>query len=198
MANSGEITRLLGEASRGNPTAMDAVMPLVYSELHAIAGRYFSRERREHTLQATALVNEAWIRLRGQQATDWQSHLHFLGIAATMMRRILVDHARVRHAGRRGDGARRVTFDDAIAACEDRATEIMAIHEALHRLARMDPKQAKVVELRFFGGLSVEETAELTGISTATVKRYWNSARAWLHAELSKEAANGAGAVGAS
>jgi len=197
MTKRGEVTRLLGEVSRGNRAAMDELLPLVYTELHAIAARYFGRERRDHTLQATALVNEAWIRLSGQ-SQKWESHLHFLGIAAMLMRRILVDHARAKHAARRGEMPHRVEMNDAVAVCEDRAAEMLAIHEALERLARMDAKQAQVVELRFFGGLSVEETAELLGISPPTVKRYWNSARAWLHAELSKGARHGAGAVGAS
>lgn len=197
MADSGEVTRLLGEINRGNRAAMDELMPLVYRELHAIAARYFGRERRDHTLQATALVNEAWLRLGGQQSTSWESHLHFIGIAAILMRRILVDHARAHRAQRRGDGVRRVPLEDAMAVCEDRAVEMLAIHEALTRLAQMDERQAQIVELRFFGGLSVEETAELLGISAPTVKRQWNSARAWLHAQISKEA-HGSQAMGAS
>src|SRR5262249_2985030 len=154
--------------NRGNPDALNQLMPLVYRELHAIASRYFGRERRDHTLQATALVNEAWVRIAGQESISWETHLHFLAIPAILMRRILVDAARAHNAARRGDGAKRVPLDDAMAICEDRAVEMIAIHEALDRLTQMDAKQAQVVELRFFGGLSVEETAALMGISTPT------------------------------
>jgi RNA polymerase sigma factor (TIGR02999 family) len=198
MDSGAEVNRLLGELNRGNRAAMDQLMPLVYHELHAIATRYFGRERRDHTLQATALVHEAYIRLVDQNLIDWQNRLHFLGIAAVMMRRILVDHARARSAVRRGEGLNRVPFEDAMATCEQRAVEIVALDEALSRLAKMDAVQAKVVELRFFGGMSVEETAQALKISTPTVKRYWQSARAWLRAEISKGGPNGRGAVGAS
>ena len=199
MPEPGQVTRLLGEVNRGNRAAMDELMPLVHRELHEIASRYFGRERRDHTLQATALVNEAWMRLAGQESQAWEGHLHFLGIAAILMRRILVDHARAHNAARRGDGAQRVPLDDAMAVSEDRAVEMIAIHDALTKLAAMDPKQAQIVELRFFGGLSIEETAKLMSISEPTVKRYWNSARAWLHSEIAKEAKpDGSGSMGAS
>ena len=199
MPEPGQVTRLLGEVNRGNRAAMDELMPLVHRELHEIASRYFGRERRDHTLQATALVNEAWMRLAGQESRAWEGHLHFLGIAAILMRRILVDHARAHNAARRGDGAQRVPLDDAMAVSEDRAVEMIAIHDALTKLAAMDPKQAQIVELRFFGGLSIEETAKLMSISEPTVKRYWNSARAWLHSEIAKEAKpDGSGSMGAS
>ena len=139
------------------------------------------------------------MRLAGQESQAWEGHLHFLGIAAILMRRILVDHARAHNAARRGDGAQRVPLDDAMAVSEDRAVEMIAIHDALTKLAAMDPKQAQIVELRFFGGLSIEETAKLMSISEPTVKRYWNSARAWLHSEIAKEAKpNGSGSMGAS
>lgn len=198
METGGEVTRLLGELNRGNPEAMDQLMPLVYHELHAIASRYFGRERRTHTMQATALVNEAYIRLVDQNVIDWESRLHFLSIAAVMMRRILVDYARSHKAVRRGDGVKRVSLHDAMAICEQREVEMIALDQALTCLAEMDPVQARVVELRFFGGLSVEETADALKISTPTVKRYWQSARAWLRAQITKGGAYGRGAVGAS
>ena len=199
MSEHGQVTRLLSEINHGNRAAMDELMPLVHRELHEIASRYFGRERRDHTLQATALVNEAWMRLAGQESSSWEGHLHFLGIAAILMRRILVDHARAHNAIRRGDGVQRVPLDDAMAVSEDRAVEMIAIHDALTKLAAMDPKQAQIVELRFFGGLSIEETARLMCISEPTVKRYWNSAKAWLYSEITKEAMpNGSGPMGAS
>jgi len=186
MGEPGDVTRLLGALSHGNQAAMDQLLPLVYDELHTIAARYFGRERRDHTLQPTALVNEAYLRLVDQQQAHWQNRLHFLGVAAIMMRRILVDHARSRHAVKRGQESHKVPLDDAMLVSEQRSVEMIAIDEALERLAAMDPQQARLVELRFFGGLSVEETAEILRISPATVKRHWNSARAWLHNEITK------------
>jgi RNA polymerase sigma-70 factor, ECF subfamily len=165
--------------SRGDQGAMEKLLPLVYPEMHAIAQRYFRRERRDHTLQPTALVHEAYVRLLGQQNVDWQSRAHFLSVASIAMRRVLVDYARSHHARKR-PGSGKVELDDAMMISEQRSDELLAIDEALTRLAAMDAKQARVVELRFFGGMSVEESAEALGIGTATVKRYWNSARAWL------------------
>lgn len=191
MAEPGDVTRLLGELSHGNQAAMDQLLPLVYDELHTIAARYFGRERRDHTLQPTALVNEAYLRLVDQQQAHWQNRLHFLGVAAIMMRRILVDHARSRQAVKRGQESHKVPLDDAMLVSEQRSVEMIAIDEALDRLAAMDPQQARLVELRFFGGLSVEETAEILRVSPATVKRHWNSARAWLHNEIAKGNSDG-------
>ena len=183
MDGSGEVTRLLGEINAGNGAAFDRLLPLVYAELHQIAANYFRRERKDHTLQPTALVHEAYLKLAGQHH-DWQSHLQFLAIAATTMRHVLVDHARAHAAVKRGHKPVRVPLDEQLIISADRADEMLAIDQALTRLEALDPKQARLVELRFFGGLSVEETAEVLRISTATVKRQWHSARAWLHKEV--------------
>jgi RNA polymerase sigma-70 factor (ECF subfamily) len=197
MASPGQVTLLLQELSRGNTSALDELLPLVYTELHAIAARYLNRQRRDHTLQATALINEAYLRLIGQQRVDWQGRLHFLSVAAMMMRRILINHARHHHTLKRG-ALQRIPLDDAVAVCEQRSVEMLAIDDALCRLAAMDAQQAQLVELRFFGGLSIEETAQVLGISPASVKRKWNSARAWLYAEITKGTAHESGTMGAS
>jgi RNA polymerase sigma factor (TIGR02999 family) len=188
MDSKGEITALLGQLSRGEQDAMHRLLPLVYDELHRIARSYFRRERGDHTLQPTALVHEAYIRLIGQHAT-LESRSHFLALAATQMRRILVDHARKHAAGRRGGGGEKVLLDTGIAAPGDRPLDIIALDSALVKLGELDPKLARLVELRFFGGLSVEDTAEIMGVSTATVKRSWNSARAFLHRAIAGESA---------
>lgn len=177
---------------------MDELLPLVYDELHAIAAQYFRRERRQHTLQPTALVNEAYLRLVGQQGSGWQNRLHFLGIAAILMRRILVDHARAQGRVKRGESPNQAPLDDAMLVCEQRSEEMLAIDMALTKLADLDAEQARIVELRFFGGLSVEEIAESMGISTPTVKRRWSSARAWLHAEITEGHPHDSRAVGQS
>jgi RNA polymerase sigma factor (TIGR02999 family) len=184
-----EITRLLEELQRGSGEAGERLIPLVYRELHGLAAQYLRRERGDHTLQPTALVNEVYLRLVGQHAVQWQNRAHFFGIAAQIMRRILVDHARRRHAAKRM-GGRRVTLDDRAAderaaAAGARAIDLIALDQALGRLAALDARQARVVELRFFGGLDVEQTAEALGIAPATVKRDWTFARAWLQRELS-------------
>ena len=179
-----EVTRLLGEINRGNKTAIDDLLPLVYPELHKIAVGYFRRERPDHTLQPTALVIEAYNRLVGQHAVNWSDRLQFLGVAAILMRRILVNHARGHHTSKRGSGVRAVPLEDAMVASEQRADEMIAIDEALHRLAAMDAEQARLVELHFFGGLTFEEVAELMGLSLRTVKRRWESARAWLTTQI--------------
>lgn len=189
MASPGEVTLLLHELSRGNKSALDKLLPLIYAELHAIASRYLHRQRRDHTLQTTALINEAYLRLVGQQRVDWQNRLHFLGVAAIMMRRVLINHARDHHALKRGP-LQRIPLDDAMTVCEQRSVEMLAIDEALSRLAMMDAQQARLVELRFFGGLSIEEIAGVLHISPASVKRQWNSARAWLYAEITKGTAH--------
>lgn len=183
MQGSDQVTRLLGEIRAGNEGAFNELLPLVYAELHRIAENYFRRERRDHTLQPTALVHEAYLRLAGQQP-DWQSRLQFLAIAATTMRRVLVDHARAHAAVKRGHERDRVPLEELLIITDDRADQMLAIDRALTRLAALEPRQARLVELRFFGGLSVEETAEVLRISTATVKRQWNSARAWLQKEV--------------
>jgi len=183
MDNTGEVTRLLGQIGRGQQEAVNALLPLVYDELHRLARAYFRRERTEHTLQATALVHEAYLRLVDQRAPI-ESRGHFLALAATQMRRILMDYARKHSAARRGGEDRKVMLDDTMAISDRQPLDIIAIDAALTRLATLDAEQARLVELRFFGGLSVEETAEVMGISTATVKRSWNSARAFLHREI--------------
>lgn len=183
MDQPGEVTRLLKEINAGNQAAMSELLPLVYGELHRIAANYFRSERDGHTLQPTALVNEAYIRLAGQHES-WQSRVQFLAVSAITMRRILVDHARSRSRCKRGGDPLRVELDDNLASTEQREAEILALDEALESLAEMDPEQARLVELRFFGGLSIDETAAALRISPASVKRQWRSARAWLHKRL--------------
>ncbi len=195
MDESGEVTRLLGEIGRGQKDAMNQLLPLVYDELHRLARSYFRRERGEHTLQATALVNEAYIRLVDQKA-PLQSHGHFLAVAATQMRRILLDYARKHRAARRGGAGQKVILDDTMAICEQQPVDMIALDTALTRLGGLDAEQARMVELRFFGGLSVEQTAEVMNCSTATVKRSWSSARAFLHREITGGSLD-AGAMGA-
>lgn len=184
MSDSGEVTRLLGEIGRGEKEAMNQLLPLVYDELHRLARSYFRRERGEHTLQPTALVHEAYIRLVDQRAA-MESRGHFLAVAATQMRRILLDYARKHQAARRGSGGQKVMLEDTMAIAEQRPVDMIALDKALIQLAQLDQGQAQLVELRFFGGLSVEETAEVMGVSPATVKRSWSSARAFLHREIS-------------
>jgi len=182
------VTALLVEWQNGNQAALDQLMPLVYAELRLIAGRYLSRESSDHTLQSTALVHEAYLRLIGQQRVQWQNRAHFFGIAAQMMRRILVDHARHQHRIKRGGAATMLSLDDAIAASEPAPdVDLIALDEALTLLTSLDPRGARIVELRFFSGLTIEETAEVMGISAGTVKREWNTARAWLYRELRRE-----------
>ena len=182
-----QVTRLLVELNKGNHAAIESLMPLVYDELRRIAARHLNRERLDHTLQPTALVHEAYMRLVDQRTPHWQNRLHFMSVAATMMRRVLIDHAKARHRVRRGGNQQRVMLEDNIAGTDNRVIEVLAIDEALEKLAMLDAQQARVVELRFFGGLSVEETAQVMGVSTPTVKRYVNSARAFLHREMRRE-----------
>jgi RNA polymerase sigma-70 factor (ECF subfamily) len=183
-AQPDEVTRLLQELGNGKAAALDELLPLVQAELRRQAARYLRRERRNHTLQPTALVNEAFLRLVEQRDVRWQNRAHFFGIAAQAMRRILVDHARTQGRTKRGGGAPRVTLDETVAAAAERSIDMLALDHALQRLAGDEPRQAKVVELRFFGGLSVEETAEVMDISPATVKREWTIAKAWLYSLL--------------
>lgn len=183
--SSAKVTQLLLELSGGNRNAVDELLPLVYRELKRIAGGQLRNERPGHTLQATALVHEAYLKLVDQRDVSWQNRAHFMGVAAQVMRRILMDYAKTRNREKRGGGVRPVALDEALVVSEDRASDLVVIDEALTRLEQLDPRQAKVVELRFFGGLSVEETAEAMGISTPTVKREWAMAKAWLYRELS-------------
>ena len=191
METSGQdVTGLLRRWGEGDKDALESLMPLVYAELRNLAARYLHSERPGHTLQPTALVHEAFLRLIGQNRVDWQNRAHFFGISAQLMRRILVDHARRKGAAKRDVRAFRVELTGQEPGPADRDPEILALDDALKGLEALDPRQAKVVELRFFGGLSVEETAHVTGLSTATVKREWRTARAWLREEL--DAADGA------
>ena len=179
------VTHLLLEISGGNRNAVDELLPLVYKELKRIAGGQLRNERPGHTLQPTALVHEAYLKLVDQREVTWQNRAHFLGVAAQVMRRILLDYAKARCREKRGGGVRPAVLDEALVVSEDRASDLVMIDEALTRLEQLDARQAKVVELRFFGGLSVEETAQVMGISAPTVKREWAMAKAWLHRELS-------------
>ena len=181
--SDGEVTRLLGEIGRGQSQAVNDLLPLVYDELHRLARSYFRRERGEHTLQPTALVHEAYIRLVDQRA-PLESRSHFMAVAATQMRRVLLDYARKHRAARRGGDDERVLLEDTMVISEQQPVDIILLNTALDKLAALDRRQAQLVELRFFAGLSVEETAEVIGISPATVKRDWSSARAFLHREI--------------
>ena len=178
------ITDLLLKWSGGDATALEQLMPLVYDELRRLAVRYLRRERDNHSLQPTALVNEAYLRLVDQQKVEWQSRAQFYGLAARVMRNILVDHARSRQAAKRGGEQFRVSFDGDQQVSVNPEIKFLAVHEALERLTTFDAQKAQIVELRFFGGLSIEETAEVLGIGHATVERDWQLARAWLRLQL--------------
>ncbi len=177
------VTALLREWRRGDRTALDRLMPLVYDELRRLAADFLARERPDHTLQPTAVVHEAYVRLVGREAPTIRDRVHFLAIAARLMRQILVDHARSRNAAKRGGGAPRLSLDEAVLTSK-RGPELIALDDALTALAALDARQSQVVELRFFGGLSISETAEVVGVAEATVKREWDSARAWLRREV--------------
>jgi RNA polymerase sigma factor (TIGR02999 family) len=181
-----DITRLLERWSTGDEDARDQLMPLVYDELHRLAGAYLRRERREHTLQPTALVNEAYLKLIDQRQANWQNRAQFFGVAARLMRRILVDHARAYHAAKRGGLGYNISLSDAHRFGEAPDLDLLALHEALERLAQIDADQARIVELRFFGGLTIEEAAEVAAVSHATIEREWRMARAWLRRELGR------------
>jgi RNA polymerase sigma-70 factor (ECF subfamily) len=183
-AEAGEVTRLLLELKQGNKEAEGKLIPLVYNELRRIAGTYMRREAPGHSLQPTALVHEAYLRLTDLKKIDWQSRSHFFAVSATIMRRIVVDHARASRARKRGDGWDAVSLNDAILPSPERAPEILALDEALNRLAELDQRQSKIVELRFFAGMSEEEIGSVLGISARTVKRDWRIAKAWLFKEL--------------
>jgi RNA polymerase sigma-70 factor (ECF subfamily) len=181
---SQDVSQLLVDWSNGDQAALDKLLPLVNTELRQLARRYLRRENPGHTLQTSALVNEAYLRLIDQKSVRWQNRAHFFGIAARLMRRILIDHARSHHRAKRG-GALRVSLDEAAAVTEARAIELLAVDEALEKLTAMDARKGRIVELRFFGGLSLEETAEVLGISSPTVQREWRAAKAWMHRILS-------------
>jgi RNA polymerase sigma factor (TIGR02999 family) len=187
---SGDVTELLSEYREGNRDALDRLLPMVYGELRKIAARYMRAEGASHTLQPTALVHEAYMRLVDQRDVEWQNRAHFFGVAAQLMRRLLVDHARGRNRQKRGGGLLVVPLEehDVAGPAPDSGLDLVALDGALDRLAELSPQQSRIVELRYFGGLSIEETAEVLGVSTMTVKRGWAMARAWLHRELSGEA----------
>jgi RNA polymerase sigma factor (TIGR02999 family) len=186
-----EVTQLLDAWGHGDQVARDQLMSLVYEELHRLAHRYMKRESPGHTLQTSALVNEAFVRLVDQKNVRWQNRAHFFGIAAQMMRRILVDYARSRNYAKRGGGAARISFDEALIVSDERSAEVVNVHEALERLAEFDPRKSQLVELRFFGGLSIEETAEVLRVSPGTVMRDWTLAKAWLRREISPDRSAG-------
>ena len=184
-----EITQLLAEWSNGNQTVLDKLYPLVYDELHKMAQRYMNRERPGHTLQTTALINEAYVRLVDQKQVHWQNRAHFFAISAQIMRRILIDHARRRDYAKRGGGAQKISLDETAIMAVEPASGLVLLDEALNRLGEIDPRRSQVVELRYFGGLNNEEIAGVLKISENTVTRDWNMARAWLYQELKETVA---------
>lgn len=186
-ASGGEITRLLSAWSNGQPQALDELIPLIYAELHRMANRHMGGQRPGHTLQATALINEAWVKVLGGSARrTWQDRAHFFGVASIAMRQILVNHAQASLASKRGGDCVVVPLEDAASATEAEAAEVIAVDDALKALAKVDERKARVVELRYFGGLSLEETAEVLQISPVTVSRDWQIARSWLARELGR------------
>lgn len=191
-----DVTILLSELTRGNKEAGEKLVPLVYDELKRLARSYMRRERPDHTLQATALVHEAYMKLVKQQSVNWQSRSHFFGIAAQFMRRILIDHARGHLREKRGGDKVVLPLDEALVFSPEHSEELIRLDEALERLSKLDARQSRIVELRFFGGLSVDETAEFLGISPKTVKRDWSVAKVWLHSELRQTDGDVSGAVG--
>ncbi len=183
--DGGQVTLLLKAMKTGDKTAAEQLLPLVYSELHRLARSYMHRERVDHTLQPTALINEAYIRL-ARENVDWQSRQHFIGVAANVMRRLLVDHARAHNAEMRAGGLQKVELEEGFMVTSEQSAEVLALHDALTALEKVDPRQAKVVELRYFGGFSVEEIGELLEMSPRSVKRHWALARIWLHKRMKR------------
>jgi len=186
---SRDVTRLLSEWQAGDQSALDRLMPVVYSELRRIAARYLHSERTGHTLQTTALVHEAYLRLVDETRIQFQGRAHFFGVAATIIRNILVDHARTQKAAKRGGGVQKLSLEEAFAVPVDNKTDVLAVDDALHTLSKIDAQQGRIVELRFFAGLTIEETAEVLQISTSTVKRDWILAKTWIYRELSQAGA---------
>jgi RNA polymerase sigma-70 factor (ECF subfamily) len=195
---SRDITRLLIEWGEGNQDALDRLMPAVYTELQRIASRYLKHERRSHTLETSALAHEAYLRLIDQKRVQWQNRAHFFAIAAQMMRRILVDHARALQSSKRGGGALKLSLDDVPEVSEERADELVALDDALKALAELDPKKSRLVELRFFGGLTNEQMSEVLGISTPTITRHWRAAKAWLNRYMTDKSMGQESPAGAS
>jgi RNA polymerase sigma-70 factor (ECF subfamily) len=180
------ITQLLIEVTNRNSAAVDALLPLIYDELRSLAANYLRRERPDHTLEPTALVHEAYLRMVDQTQVNWQNRAHFFGVAAQMMRRILVDHARAHNAEKRGQDFQKLSLDENVDKAIERNTELLALDDALHALAEIDEQKSRVVELRFFAGLSIEETAEVLNVSAPTVKRQWRMAKAWLYGQVQR------------
>ena len=183
-----DVTELLREWSEGDQQALSELLPIIYNELRQVAHRYLRRERAEHTLETTALVHEAYLKLIDQRSVNWQNRAHFFAIAAQAMRRILIDNARRRTAGKRGNGVR-VPLEEVAGVSGERDDDLLALDEALRELEEIDPQQSKIVELRYFGGLTIEETSEAMSLSPATVKREWAMARAWLYQTLTGDEA---------
>lgn len=196
MGDPHEVTLLLSALTRGDEQAGEKLVSLVYDELRRLARSYMRRERTDHTLQATALVHEAYLKLVEQRSANWQSRAHFFGVAAQVMRRILIDHARGHQRQKRGGEYEKVVLNEALVFSPEQSAELLAVDEALERLAKLDERQARVVELRFFGGLSVEEAAAVLDISPKTVKRDWSVAKAWLYADLKEHHGIDASAMG--
>ena len=185
MSKDGEITQMLLELTDGNKDVVNQILPHIYDELRRLAGSYLRRERSDHTLQPTALVHEAYMKLIDQNRVKWQNRAHFFGIAAQVMRRILMDHARKTTAEKRGGDAEVLPIEEEILIVSDnRSSDLLALNDALDELARMDPDKAKIVELRYFGGLSIEETAEVMEVSVPTINRHWKLAKTWLYTQL--------------
>jgi RNA polymerase sigma factor (TIGR02999 family) len=184
LPNPNEITPLLLRWSEGDQTALDLLLPVVYQELRQLAQSYLRRERADHTLQPTALINEAYLRLIKQDFPEWQSRRHFFGVAANLMRQILVEHARAHAADKRGGGAQKYALDEALTFADDKAAELVALDDALIALAKFDERKVRIIELRYFGGLSLEETAAALELSTATINHEARLARAWLRREM--------------
>jgi RNA polymerase sigma-70 factor (ECF subfamily) len=178
------ITQLLIDLTNGNRTAVDDLLPLVYGELRSLAGNYLRRERSDHTLQPTALVHEAYLRLVDQTQVNWQNRAHFFGVAAQMMRRILVDHARAHKANKRGSDYQKLSLDENIDKAAERSAELISLDDALTELSTVDELKSRIVELRYFGGLTVEETAEVLGVTPVTINRHWRMAKAWLFGKM--------------
>ena len=189
-----DISRLLRAWSDGDQSALNGLTPIVYEELHRLAHHYMERERPGHTLQTTALVNEAYMRLVNYKRMKWQGRAHFFAVAAQVMRRILVDHART-HNIKRGAGVQHIALDDVAVVSADRTADLVALDDAMNALARLDPRKVQIIEMRFFGGLSVDETAEVLKVSPATVRRDWSIAKFWLYRELSGGTGDGFGRV---
>jgi len=185
--SSNDVTRLLVDWGNGNQAALDELIPLVYAELHRLAGRYMWREGRGHTLQTSALINEAYLRLVDQKKMQWQNRAHFFGVAARLMRQILVDHARSRSRAKRGGGAQMVSLAEQSVIAKE-IEDVIALDDALKNLSEMDPRKSQIVEMKFFGGLTTEEVAEVLNVTTRTVEREWRKAKAWLNRAISKGA----------